>query len=187
MLPSAPAESSGTGAAAQAWSSAGSSAYHAPMADDVFRDLRVEYGDDALRRADLPADPIALFRSWLQGAADAGVSEPNGMALATCGPDGQPHCRVVLLRQLDGRGFGFFTNRDSDKGVELRANARAAATFWWPAPRMRQVRIEGVVGELPDADSDAYFAQRPRRAQLCSAASPQSRVVASRAALEALV
>jgi pyridoxamine 5'-phosphate oxidase len=157
------------------------------MSHDEFAELRIDYGDDALRRADLPEDPVALFRSWLQLATDAGVREPNAMALATCGGDGQPHCRIVLLKQLDERGFGFFTNKQSDKGQELRANGKAAATFWWAAPRTRQVRVEGDVVELPESDSDAYFASRPPRAQLCSAASPQSRVVDDRAALERLV
>jgi len=157
------------------------------MTHDEFAELRIDYGDDELRRRDLPTDPVALFREWLQSATDAGVREPNAMSLATCGDDGQPHCRVVLLKQLDEHGFGFFTNKQSDKGEQLRANAKAAATFWWVAPRTRQVRIEGDVFELPEADSDAYFASRPARAQLCSAASPQSRVIRDRAALEQLV
>lgn len=157
------------------------------MASDAFADLRVDYGDEALRRRVLPADPVELFRGWLDQATAAGVREPNAMALATCDPTGQPHCRVVLLKQLDEHGFGFFTNRQSDKGRDLAQNARAAATFWWVAPRARQVRIEGRVVVLPEADSDAYFASRPRRARLCSAASPQSRAVDSREALEELV
>jgi len=157
------------------------------MAHDEFAKLRTDYGDAALRRDDLPEDPIELFRAWLQAAAESGVHEPNAMALATCSADLQPRCRVVLLKQLDDAGFGFFTNKESQKGDDLRANAKAAATFWWGAPRTRQVRIEGEVQELPEADSDAYFASRPRRAQVCSAASPQSRVVADRAALERLV
>ncbi len=157
------------------------------MAHDEFAELRTDYGDAALRRGDLPADPIELFRSWLAAAADAGVREPNAMALATCSRDLQPRCRIVLLKQLDEAGFGFFTNKESAKGEDLRANGKAAATFWWQAPRTRQVRIEGEVRELPEADSDAYFASRPRRAQVCSAASPQSRVVADRASLERLV
>ena len=157
------------------------------MSRDQFSALRTDYGDAALRRADLPADPVELFRAWMEEARDAGEPEPNGMALATCGQDGQPSCRVVLLKQLDEHGFGFFTNKQSDKGGQLRANAKAAATFWWKAPRVRQVRIEGVVVELPEADSEAYFRSRPRRAQVCSAASPQSRVVRDRASLEAMV
>ena len=157
------------------------------MTKDEFAALRMDYGDVALRRRDLPEDPIGLFRAWLDEAREAGVQEPNGMALATCGADGQPRCRVVLLKQLDEHGFGFFTNKQSDKSSQLRSNEKAAVTFWWPAPRARQVRVEGVIAELPEADSDAYFASRPRRAQLCSAASPQSQVIESREALEALV
>jgi pyridoxamine 5'-phosphate oxidase len=84
-------------------------------------------------------------------------------------------------------GLSFFTNHDSDKGHELAANPRAAATFWWTDPRNRQVRVEGAVARASNAAADAYFAGRPRRAQLCSAASPQSREVAGRAELEALV
>ena len=157
------------------------------MSRDQFSALRTDYGDAALRRADLPEDPVELFRAWMEEARDAGEPEPNGMALATCGKDGQPSCRVVLLKQLDEHGFGFFTNKQSDKGEQLRANAKAAATFWWKAPRVRQVRIEGVVVELPEADSEAYFRSRPRRAADLRAASPQSRVVRDRASLEAMV
>lgn len=159
----------------------------AGMNHDEFAELRIDYGDDALRRSDLADDPVSLFRRWLELATEAGVREPNAMALATCDASGQPHCRVVLLKQLDEHGFGFFTNKDSDKGQQLRANTKAAATFWWAAPRSRQVRIEGDVVELPESDSDAYFASRPPRAQVCSAASPQSRVVENRASLEKLV
>ena len=157
------------------------------MSDASFSNLRIDYGDEALHRADLPAEPVALFRSWLELAAGAGVREPNAMSLATCDEDGQPHCRVVLLKQLDDSGFGFFTNKLSKKGEQLRVNARAAATFWWVAPCTRQVRIEGVITELPESDAEAYFASRPRRAQLCSAASPQSQVVKDRAELEGYV
>jgi pyridoxamine 5'-phosphate oxidase len=148
---------------------------------------RIEYGDLPLSRRDLPADPLELFVPWLRAAAAAGVAEPNGMALATADADGQPHCRVVLLKDADARGLTFFTNRRSDKARDLTANARAAATFWWPLPHNRQVRIVGVVAGVGEAESDAYWASRPRRAQLCSAASPQSEPIADRAALEELV
>lgn len=157
------------------------------MRDDLFSSMRVEYGDEPMTRAQMPADPIALFREWLAAATAAHVDEPNGMAFATCDADGQPHCRIVLLKLLDERGFTFFTNRDSDKGAQLSANARAAATFWWPRPRNRQVRITGLVERTGDDVSDAYFAARPRRAQLCSSASPQSRRIDSRAQLERMV
>lgn len=149
--------------------------------------MRIEYGDEPLARADLPEDPLALFRTWLGAAAAANVSEPNGMSLATVDQEGQPHCRIVLLKLVDERGFVFFSNRASDKGRQLADNPLAAATFWWSAPRNRQVRVVGSMEATDDATSDRYFADRPRRAQLCSAASPQSRPVANRAILDALV
>jgi pyridoxamine 5'-phosphate oxidase len=152
-----------------------------------FGDLRTEYGDTPLRRADLPADPLQLLRSWHDAAAAASVQEPNAMALATSDPDGQPHCRIVLMKHLDARGLCFFSNFESDKGRQLAANRRAAATFWWPKPRNRQVRVTGTIERTDAATSDRHFAERPRAAQLASAASPQSRVVASREELERLV
>jgi pyridoxamine 5'-phosphate oxidase len=157
------------------------------MGNEQFPAMRVEYGDAPLARADMPADPIALFNAWLAAAGAAKLNEPNAMALATCGADGQPHCRIVLLKLLDGRGFTFFTNKQSEKGEQLLANPRAAATFWWHAPRNRQVRVAGSIEHTAEEVSDRYFAERPRRAQLCSAASPQSRRVSSRQELEQLV
>ena len=145
------------------------------------------YGGDCLTRDDLPADPVDLLRRWLDEAKAAGVRDANAMALATCDAQGQPHCRFVLLKQLDEHGLGFFTNKHSHKGEQLRENALAAATFWWVLPHARQVRVEGVVRELPEADAQAYFASRSKLAQLCSAASPQSQVVKDRAELEGLV
>jgi pyridoxamine 5'-phosphate oxidase len=157
------------------------------MVHQHFAHLRVEYGDAPLSFDDAPADPLVLLTRWIDEAAAAGVAEPNGMALATVDGDGQPHCRIVLMKGLDPRGIAFFTNRQSAKGEQLAGNARAAATFWWPAPRSRQVRLSGRVEFVADAESDAYFGSRPRRAQLCSAASPQSRVVRDRAELEGFV
>ncbi|MCB9877960.1 MAG: pyridoxamine 5'-phosphate oxidase [Planctomycetes bacterium] len=154
---------------------------------DQFSDLRIEYGDEPLRRADAPDAPWPLFAQWLAAAKAAGVSEPNAMSLATCDAAGQPSCRVVLCKRADERGLLFFTNLASAKGNELRANPRAAVTFWWGAPRNRQVRVVGKIVEASPAESDEYFWSRPRRAQLCSAASPQSQVVADRAQLEGLV
>ncbi len=157
------------------------------MGTDAFTHLRIEYGDVPLVRTDLPPEPVDLLQAWLTAAGQAGVSEPNGMALATCDREGQPHCRIVLLKVLDARGLTFFTNRTSDKGRQLAGNPRAAATFWWPAPRARQVRITGAVEATSEREADAWFAARPRRAQLCSAASPQSRPVGDRDELEAMV
>lgn len=152
-----------------------------------FAAMRRDYGDAPLDREHIADDPLQTIREWMEAARQAGVSEPNAMALATCGRDGAPHCRIVLCKQIDARGVSFFTNYGSDKGAQLAANARAAATFWWGAPRNRQVRIEGTVLRVPDAESDAYFASRPRQAQLASAASPQSRSLRDRAELEQLV
>lgn len=156
------------------------------MTSEGFSHLRIEYGDEPLRRADAPADPFVLLNTWLAAAAAAGVSEPNGMTLATVDPDGQPHCRVVLLKELDARGLTFFTNKQSDKGVQLLVEPRAAVNFWWPAPRNRQVRVLGTVENVADEAADAYFQSRPMRARICSAVSPQSRVVQDRAHLERL-
>jgi pyridoxamine 5'-phosphate oxidase len=106
------------------------------------------------------------------------------MVLATAGPDGQPSARVVLLKRFDARGFVFFGNHESRKAEDLARNPTAALLFWWPDLH-RQVRVEGGVERLGAADSDAYFATRPRASNLSAMASRQSRVVASRAALEA--
>lgn len=152
-----------------------------------FDDLRREYDDEPLEPADLDPDPLQQLRRWLDAATAHAVPEPNGMALATCGADGQPHCRIVLLKQLDAQGLWFFTNRGSDKGAQLGANPRAAATFWWQQPRNRQVRVTGAIHPAPETVSDHWFDARPRQARIASAASPQSRVVADRAELERLV
>jgi pyridoxamine 5'-phosphate oxidase len=154
------------------------------MSTNPFADLRTEYSDAPLRRRDLGADPLTMLRQWLEAAAAAGWREPNAMALATCDALGQPHCRMVLCKQIDADGIVFFTNARSDKGRQLAANPRAAATFWWAAPRERQVRIEGMVAPVADSLSDEYFHSRPRTAQLASAASPQSEVVSGREELE---
>ncbi len=145
--------------------------------------LRAEYVGDPL--TDEQGDPIELFDRWLADAVAAGVPEPNAMALATATPDGQPSVRIVLLKEFDARGAVFFTGYQSRKGQELAANPRAAVTMLWH-PIRRQVRIEGRVEQVDAAESDAYFASRPRGSQISAAASPQSQVVASREALLAL-
>ncbi len=127
-------------------------------------------------------DPIALFLEWLANARARGVDQPDAMALATADAAGRPSARIVLLRGTDGQGFRFYSNRDSRKGQELRANPHAALLLHWQ-PLGRQVRIEGTVSELPDAESDAYFATRPYETRLGAWASDQSREIESRAAL----
>jgi pyridoxamine 5'-phosphate oxidase len=136
--------------------------------------LRSEYTSDSLDERALPVDPVTLFRAWF---ADAGtLPEPNAMVLATVSADGQPSSRIVLLKGLDDRGFSFFTNQASRKGEELAANPRCALLFPWH-PLQRQVRVEGVASRLGEAEVAAYFAKRPRGAQLGAMASPQSQVV----------
>ncbi|MEZ5966402.1 MAG: pyridoxamine 5'-phosphate oxidase [Planctomycetota bacterium] len=152
-----------------------------------FEHLRIHYGDRELGIGDLPPDPMALFDDWLAAATAAGVSEPNGMALATVDADGAPSCRIVLLKTVDAQGFRFFTHFDSDKGRHLARDPRAALTFWWSLPTARQVRVVGDVSRLPEVDADAYFSTRPRASQLAASVSPQSQPIASRGELEAKV
>lgn len=136
-----------------------------------------------LRRADLDPDPLAQFRRWYEEAEGAEVRAPEAMALATATPDGSPSVRMVLLKGADGRGFSFFTGYVSRKAAELDSNPRAALLFYWD-PLGRQVRIEGTVERVPDEESDAYFATRPRGAQVAATASRQSSVLADREELD---
>jgi pyridoxamine 5'-phosphate oxidase len=131
-------------------------------------------------------DPIALFRLWLKDAEATEPNDPNAVALATATADGAPSVRMVLMKRLDERGFAFFTNAESRKGRELEQNPRAAMCFHWKS-RLRQVRVEGVVTELPAAEADEYFHSRSRMSQLGAVASQQSRPLESREVLEALV
>lgn len=147
-------------------------------------ELRKEYVRGHLLEADAPADPFTLFGAWLANAAESGVREPNAMTLATVTAQGRPAARVVLLKGYDARGFSFYTNYLSHKGQELEANPWAALCFWWGALE-RQIRIEGAVEKLPEAESDAYFVSRPLGARLGAWASPQSEVISSREELEA--
>ncbi len=133
----------------------------------------------------IPPDPISFVHAWLDEAR-AAVAEPHAMTLATATAEGAPSARVVLLRGLDERGFAFFTNRTSRKGEELRANPRAALVLhWWELGR--QVRVEGAVEELTQAESRAYWVTRPRGSQIAAWASPQSQPIASRDDLDARV
>lgn len=128
-------------------------------------------------------DPIKLFRAWMREAEAGEPNDPNAVALATATADGAPSVRMVLLKGLDERGFAFYTNAESQKGVELAQNPRAAMCFHWKSLR-RQVRVEGLVSELPDAETDAYFHSRSRGSQVGAVASRQSRPLTSREALE---
>jgi pyridoxamine 5'-phosphate oxidase len=146
--------------------------------------LRTDYKRAALSERDAAADPYLQFSRWFDEAVAAAVPEPNAMTLATVDASGQPAARIVLLKSVDARGFVFHTNYDSRKGSDLAANARAALLFFWPELE-RQVRIEGRAERVSDAESDDYFAQRPRGSQLGAWASPQSAPIADRRVLEA--
>lgn len=141
--------------------------------------LRRDYRQARLDEADLLAEPLQQFRAWFEQALASGLDEPYAMTLATVSGDQRPAARIVLLRGFDERGFAFFTNFDSRKGHELATAPHAALLFYW-APLERQVRIEGAVARVPDADSDDYFAKRPRGSCIGAWASPQSQVIPNR-------
>lgn len=134
--------------------------------------------------ASLDPDPDVQFERWFAEAAAAGVAHPEAMALATATREGVPSARMVLLKGHDEGGFAFYTSRESRKGLELEDNPVAALVFHWTSPRERQVRVDGRVERLDETASAAYFATRPREAQLAAWASPQSRPVAGRQELE---
>jgi pyridoxamine 5'-phosphate oxidase len=129
------------------------------------------------------ADPIAQFEAWLTEARAKEPNDPNAMALATTGADGLPDVRMVLLKDVDARGFVFYTNTHSAKGEQLAANPRAAALFHWKSLR-RQVRVRGPTTPVSDAEADAYFASRARSSQIGAWASDQSRPMTERHELE---
>lgn len=135
------------------------------------------------RSSDPGTDPLVLFREWLAEATQREPNDPTAMALATVGADGQPSARMVLLKGVDEQGFVFYTNLESQKAADMAANPRASLLFHWKSLR-RQVRIEGTVSGVSDAEADAYFASRPRGAQIGAWASRQSRPLESRFALE---
>ena len=151
-------------------------------------DMRRDYTRDGLTEAQAPADPYALFGQWFEEAVrtEQPPVEANACWLATVDDEGQPHCRVLLLKGVDAQGFVFYTNYDSAKGQQMAAQPRAAMTFFWPALE-RQVRIEGRVVKVTPEESDAYYQVRPLGSRLGAWASPQSRVIADRGELEALL
>ena len=128
-------------------------------------------------------DPLEQFRRWYADAEAAAIRAPQAMTLASATPDGAPSARMVLLKEFDDGGFVFFTGYVSRKSAELDENPRAALLFYWD-PLGRQVRIEGAVERVSEAESDAYFATRPRGAQVAASASRQSAVLADRNQLD---
>ena len=128
-------------------------------------------------------EPFALFRTWMKEAESSEPNDPNGAALATATASGLPSVRMVLIKRVDERGFCFFTNAGSHKGIDLAQNAQAALLFHWKSLR-RQVRVEGAVRAMEAADVDAYFHSRSRKSQIGAAVSQQSRPLPSREVLE---
>jgi pyridoxamine 5'-phosphate oxidase len=134
---------------------------------------------------DLDPNPLRQFQRWFEAAREAGVPVPEAMTLATATADGRPSARMVLLKRADERGFGFHTNYESRKGVELAENPRAALLFHWRPPG-RQVRVEGAVERVSTEESEAYFRTRPLASRVAAWASPQSRPLPDRAELDRL-
>ena len=131
-------------------------------------------------------DPFALLAAWLEEATRSEPADPNAMAVATVDADGLPNVRMLLLKGFDHRGLVFYTNTDSQKGRELDSNSRAALAFYWKSLG-RQVRLRGSAERVEDAEADAYFATRPRLAQIGAWASKQSSPLESRHAFEKAV
>lgn len=153
--------------------------------DDLAR-LRRAHEAAGLDASVLPAEPLLLIHEWLDSATEAGLPESNAMAVATVGTNGTPSVRLVLCKGIDDRGIVFYTNYKSRKARDLDTNRAASLVFPWHAIG-RQVRVEGRAERVSAVESDAYFATRPRGAQLSAWASKQSDVVASRDDLEARV
>ncbi|NBW33329.1 MAG: pyridoxamine 5'-phosphate oxidase [Cytophagia bacterium] len=148
--------------------------------------LRKEYSERLLRREDLNTNPLKQFETWMNEAVNVQMQEPNAACLSTCGADGQPRGRMVLLRGVDEIGFIFFSNYNSDKGQQMDENPRASLTFFWDVLE-RQVRISGMVHRISPSESDQYFQSRPRGSRIGAWASPQSQVVASRTELNRIM
>ncbi|WP_257670627.1 pyridoxamine 5'-phosphate oxidase [Parapedobacter tibetensis] len=145
--------------------------------------IRAEYGMGQLSEDEVADDALIQFQKWFDEALQNEVMEPNAMVLSTVSISGSPSSRIVLLKQLDESGFGFFTNYESRKGTELDENPHAALLFFWPELQ-RQVRIEGRVEKLSAELSDAYFQSRPKGSKLGAIASPQSREIPDRETLD---
>ena len=146
-------------------------------------DLRKDYSHAILTEAEVDPDPVVQFAAWFQQAMQAGIPEANAMSVATVGADGRPSSRILLIKDFNQQGFTWFTNYASRKGRDLEAHPHAALLFHW-VELERQVRIEGRVERLPEAQSDAYFHSRPLKSRLGALASAQSEPIADRSMLE---
>ena len=145
---------------------------------------RYEHAVHGLRRRDLDPDPLKQFSNWFTAAIEAEIRDVNAMSLATAGRDGKPTVRIVLLKGFDQDGFVFFTNYESEKGVQLEANPYAALAFYW-IELDRQIRISGKAEKTSRKESERYFRSRPIGSQLGAWASRQSEVLDARRVLDA--
>lgn len=153
------------------------------MPNRDYRDERREYLFDSLDREQLHLDPFLQFSEWMDAAHQQNISDPTAMTLATVDADGQPHARIVLLKEFNAQGFVFYTHYNSAKAAEIDANPKASLSFFWPQMD-RQIRIEGNLTKTSAEQSAEYFASRPRDSQLAALVSHQSDVVPGRKTLE---
>ena len=153
-----------------------------PLLEKALR-THTDYGQEQLEEHELAGDPFTQFTAWLAEAAERKVYEPNAMVIGTIDPDGRPSSRTVLLRGVDERGFAFYTDYTSRKGRALIANPGISAVFPW-YPLHRQVLIYGEAHKVDEADSNDYFSNRPRGAQIAAWSSDQSHPIDGRDALE---
>ena len=150
---------------------------------DSLHKMRQEYVAGSLNETNMPHNPMEVFNVWLDFAIKSGLTEPNAMTVATATADGKPSARVVLLKEVNDKGFVFFTNYMSRKGRELIVNPEVAIVFDWHDIE-RQVRVEGRAEKLSKEESEAYFNERPEDAKIGAWASPQSKIVKDRDELE---
>lgn len=151
---------------------------HSPI-----EDIRKTYKKGTLSEGDVAANPIDQFRRWWDQAVKSNIDEVNAMTIATCTPEGKPSARMVLLKHVHDNGFVFFTNYSSRKGHEITGNPNVALVFFWKELE-RQIRIEGTVEKVSDAESDEYFQSRPRESRIGAWVSHQSTVIPSRESLQ---
>lgn len=157
-----------------------------PMIDEAIARMRVDYAGRPLEMGDVGPDPVAATRRWLEEAVEVEVKDANAMTLATVDEAGAPDARIVLIKGIENGLFVFYTNYESNKGLQLAHNPRASLVFYW-AELERQIRVWGTVAKVARSSSEAYFRSRPRGSQVGAWASAQSRPLASRAAIEAKV
>ena len=145
--------------------------------------IRQDYVLGSLSESDVDRDPVHQFKKWFDEAIHSEVIEPNAMVLSTVSSHQLPSSRVVLLKDIVAEGLVFFTNYESRKGEDMKANPHVALLFFWPELQ-RQVRIEGVIDFVSEADSDEYFQSRPKASRIGALASPQSHEIPNRNFLE---